>query len=775
MRGGARKVGSGKMVEGEREKKKKKKKRQPQPQPLEEEDNEPKHKKKKKREGFYVNFSGGPVQSETQTHEEEEEENKKGKSEGKNKRRRKVNAIRVGERLVSPYFHNQGGGGVDGEKEKKKKKKKEQEGNYNVDLDEANANANHKRRRRRIKVLKCDDGQRVVSPYFQNQGGDGEKGKIFPTSPTNSGIIVNVVAQTEKVSYENKPKTKKKKEKLNCNVGLLEANVNSDHKRRRKAPICIGQRVVSPYFQNQGGDGKKGKMFATYRNVVAEIEKVSGENKTEEKEQVNFNDVFYGISIKKKRRRVTRHDKDDSSCRNALEPEPKPEEITEFLPTSPEAIHKDESTEPAGVANEDVTSVEVSGANDIGKKKKKRGNRETSTMMNVVNEKEREVEEKSEMNPQIKANKSNNGILKLEDVLAQFAYKGGASVNNRQIDKQKKMGTPLQTYYQISGVKKQEVEEEEEKKYQKESETAPHFPLNNSINSSIVVSESARNTTEEHATVPSTCRTFKEEKVSQNSAENGKVSSKRRKNENHQRMARVEVRKVSPYFQTSVVQELLVNGADDTKAKPPKRCSKTCSKSVKVSSYFQKESKEEDNVDGHLLESKKRRKRSPAIKTALSASQKKDEAYRRRTPDNTWIPPRSEYGLMQEDHFHDPWRVLVICMLLNRTTGLQARRVISDLFTLCPNAKAATEAATEDIEKVIKSLGLQKKRAAMIQRLSQEYLEESWSYVTELHGVGKYAADAYAIFCTGKWERVKPTDHMLNYYWEFLGRIVPPV
>lgn len=694
------------MEEGEREKKKKRQP-QPQPQPLEEEDNEPKHKKKKKREGFYVNFSSGPVQSETQTHEEEEEENKKGKSEGKNKRRRKVHAIRVGERLVSPYFHNQGGGGgggVDGEKgktstkiinsdscdvlvvveteticyenktEKKKKKKKEQEGNYNVDLDESNANANHKRRRRRRKVPKCDDGQRVVSPYFQNQGGDGEKSKIFPTSATNSGIIVNVVAQTEKASYENKPKTKKKKEKINCNVGLLEANanVNSDHKRRRKAPICVGQRVVSPYFQNQRGDGKKGKMFATYLNVVAEIEKVSGENKTKEKEQVNFNDVCDGISIRKKRRRVTRHDKDDSSCRNALEPEPKPEEITEFLPTSPEAIHKDESIEPAGVANEDVTSVEVSGANGIGKKKKKRGNRETSTMMNVVNDKERDVEEKSEMNPQIKANKSNNGILKLEDVLAQFAYKDGASVNNIQIDKQKKMGTPLQTYCQISGVKKQEVEEEkEETKYQKESETAPHFPLNNIINSSIVVSESARNTTEEHATVPSTCRTFKEEKMSQNSAENGKVSSKRRKNENHQRIARVEVRKVSPYFQTSGVQELLVNGADDTKAKPPKRCSKTSSKSVKVSSYFQKESKEENNVDGHLLESKKRRKRSPAIKTTLSASQKKDEAYRRRTPDNTWIPPRSEYGLMQEDHFHDPWRVLVICMLLNQTTGFQ--------------------------------------------------------------------------------------------------------
>lgn len=73
-------------------------------------------------------------------------------------------------------------------------------------------------------------------------------------------------------------------------------------------------------------------------------------------------------------------------------------------------------------------------------------------------------------------------------------------------------------------------------------------------------------------------------------------------------------------------------------------------------------------------------------------------------------------------------------------TCSKARRVILDLFTLCPNAKIATEIATEEIEKVIKSLGLQKKRAKMIQRFSQEYLEEHWTYVTELHGIGKQVA-----------------------------------
>lgn len=77
---------------------------------------------------------------------------------------------------------------------------------------------------------------------------------------------------------------------------------------------------------------------------------------------------------------------------------------------------------------------------------------------------------------------------------------------------------------------------------------------------------------------------------------------------------------------------------------------------------------------------------------------------------------------------------------------MQARRVLSHLFTLCPNAKAATEAASEDIEMIIKSLGLQKKRATMIQRLSEEYLGESWTHVTELHGVGKYVANLWSFY-----------------------------
>ena len=34
-----------------------------------------------------------------------------------------------------------------------------------------------------------------------------------------------------------------------------------------------------------------------------------------------------------------------------------------------------------------------------------------------------------------------------------------------------------------------------------------------------------------------------------------------------------------------------------------------------------------------------------------------------------WTPPRSPYNLVQESLFHDPWKLLVATVFLNRTTG----------------------------------------------------------------------------------------------------------
>ncbi|XP_058189928.1 uncharacterized protein LOC131307451 isoform X1 [Rhododendron vialii] len=226
------------------------------------------------------------------------------------------------------------------------------------------------------------------------------------------------------------------------------------------------------------------------------------------------------------------------------------------------------------------------------------------------------------------------------------------------------------------------------------------------------------------------------------------------------------VRVVSRYFNPSMSKQVMPSEEKHLKIKLPKKSMKNGPTNV---------STEAENAFSYWSGGKsecavlpKKARRAALVKPVLNAAQMRDEAYKRRTPDNTWKPPRSPFILLQENHAYDPWRVLVICMLLNKTTGLQAGRVLPDLFSLCPNAKTATEVTTEQIASVIKSLGLYNKRALMIQRLSREYLGESWTHATQLHGVGKYAADAYAIFCTGKWDRVEPEDRKLNKYWKFL-------
>ena len=61
-------------------------------------------------------------------------------------------------------------------------------------------------------------------------------------------------------------------------------------------------------------------------------------------------------------------------------------------------------------------------------------------------------------------------------------------------------------------------------------------------------------------------------------------------------------------------------------------------------------------------------------------------------------------------------------------------------------ATAAAETDPSRIESIIYSLGLYKKRSRSMIKFSQEFLE-SWTKPSQLHGIGKYASDAYFIFC----------------------------
>ncbi|KAL4444605.1 hypothetical protein ABPG77_002422 [Micractinium sp. CCAP 211/92] len=133
-----------------------------------------------------------------------------------------------------------------------------------------------------------------------------------------------------------------------------------------------------------------------------------------------------------------------------------------------------------------------------------------------------------------------------------------------------------------------------------------------------------------------------------------------------------------------------------------------------------------------------------------------------------WEPPASPYGLLEEELFDDPWKLLVACMLLNKTSGAQVRKVIWDLFALCPTPAAAIAVDVQQVQNLVQPLGLFRKRALAIQQLSHDYLYKQWRNPTELFGIGKYAADAYLMFCRGRWREVQPDDKDLKKYQNWL-------
>ncbi|XP_043831339.1 methyl-CpG-binding domain protein 4 isoform X2 [Dromiciops gliroides] len=133
-----------------------------------------------------------------------------------------------------------------------------------------------------------------------------------------------------------------------------------------------------------------------------------------------------------------------------------------------------------------------------------------------------------------------------------------------------------------------------------------------------------------------------------------------------------------------------------------------------------------------------------------------------------WTPPRSPFNLVQETLFHDPWKLLIATIFLNRTSGKMAIPVLWEFLEKYPSAEVARAADWREVSELLKPLGLYDLRAKTIIKFSDEYLTKQWRYPIELHGIGKYGNDSYRIFCVNEWKQVHPEDHKLNKYHDWL-------
>lgn len=190
------------------------------------------------------------------------------------------------------------------------------------------------------------------------------------------------------------------------------------------------------------------------------------------------------------------------------------------------------------------------------------------------------------------------------------------------------------------------------------------------------------------------------------------------------------------------------------------------------------------------------------------------------------FPPLSHttFGLMQERLAHEPFRLLVATIFLNKTRGEQAMPVFYQLMERYPTVAEMASAKVEDVTEIIKRLGFQNQRARKIVHMSKMWLERppelgkrmrkhnypkkgdgkdvkadevigdedtrtAWE-ISHLPGVGPYSHDSWRMFCRdemrglasdwlGKdaaedfepeWKRVLPTDKELRAWctWMWL-------
>jgi len=125
------------------------------------------------------------------------------------------------------------------------------------------------------------------------------------------------------------------------------------------------------------------------------------------------------------------------------------------------------------------------------------------------------------------------------------------------------------------------------------------------------------------------------------------------------------------------------------------------------------------------------------------------------------VPLRDD--LMVQQQINGSWQHMVGVICLNQTNRKQVKRVLPQLFHLCPTPVHYLNSLPETIKEIIKPLGMVNVREHRIRRMSKDYLTWDGNDATILYGIGKYGSDSYEIFFKNNYT-VQPTDSELNRY-----------
>lgn len=146
----------------------------------------------------------------------------------------------------------------------------------------------------------------------------------------------------------------------------------------------------------------------------------------------------------------------------------------------------------------------------------------------------------------------------------------------------------------------------------------------------------------------------------------------------------------------------------------------------------------------------------------------------------------------------NPWAVLVAAFMLRKTTTKQVLKIYEEFIKRYPTPQSLLEASTEELEELIRPLGIERKRARHLIELAEHVVKRfggaipcSREKLKELPGVGDYIASEVLLVACGQpeplldrnmirvLERVfgvkssKPRPHTDPALWRFARMLTP--
>lgn len=132
-----------------------------------------------------------------------------------------------------------------------------------------------------------------------------------------------------------------------------------------------------------------------------------------------------------------------------------------------------------------------------------------------------------------------------------------------------------------------------------------------------------------------------------------------------------------------------------------------------------------------------------------------------------WIPPRSPFGLLQEDLGHSEWLILIACQMLNCTARRQVEGVLPKFIAKWPGPEAFVVADPDEVVETCRTLGFANRRTKNMLAMTRAYLTNEWKHASELPGIGVYGSRCWEMLCLGIIGEQEPSDGALRMYWKW--------